>query len=137
MPSASADPAYLAYLRSVGVEEADLQNVAAQRVSALTRQLARGLPGYAQQKTDAIQGVGNQFEDRGIFRGGMRQVKQADAGREVDRARNEFELGIRDNIAGTYTNTALDIARLRRGLAEQNINSAQNVALANASSGIY
>jgi len=137
MPSASADPAYLAYLRSVGVEDADLQNVAAQRVSALTRQLARGLPGYAQQKQDAVTSVGNEFEDRGVFRSGMRQVKQADAGRAVDTARNEFEAGLRDQIAGTYTNTAADIARLRRGLAEQNINSAQNVALANANSGIY
>lgn len=137
MPSASADPAYLAYLRSVGVEEADLQNVAAQRVSALTRQLARGLPGYAQQRTDAIAGVGHQFEDRGVFRSGNRQIKQADAAREIDRSRNEFEVGLRDQIAGTYLNTAADIARLRRGLAEQNINSAQNVALANANSGIY
>ena len=37
MPSAAADPAYLAYLRSVGVEESALQNVANQRVSALTK----------------------------------------------------------------------------------------------------
>ena len=137
MPSASADPAYLAYLRSVGVEESALQNVANQRVSALTRQMARQLPVYAQQRQDAVQGVGNAYEDRGMFRGGQRITDQAKAGREVDRQQLEYTTGVQDQLGGIYLSTAADIAARRRALAEQGINSAQTVALNNANSGIY
>jgi hypothetical protein len=137
MPSAAADPAYLAYLRSVGVEESAVQNVANQRVSSLTRQMARQLPYYAQQRSQAIEGVGNSWEDRGMYRSGNRIVKQADAGREVDRQRNEYTTGVQDEIGGIYLTTAADIAARRRALAEQGINSAQTVALNNANSGIY
>lgn len=137
MPSAAADPAYLAYLRAIGVQESELGNVAALRVNSLTRQLGRGLPGYAEQRERAVRQTGEGFEDRGVFRSGLRQVRQADAGREVDRARNDFEAGIRDQISGTYATSASDIAALRRQLAEQGMNSAQTVALNNANSGIY
>ena len=137
MPSAAADPAYLAYLRSIGVQESELQNVAALRVNSLTRQLGRELPAYAEQRDRAVRQVGESFEDRGVYRSGMRQVRQADAGREVDRARNNFEAGIRDQISGTYATGAADIAALRRQLAEQGITSAQTVAVNNANSGIY
>jgi len=137
MPSAAADPVYLNYLRSMGVEESAIQNVANQRVSSLTRQMARQLPVYAQNRQDAVQNVGNSWEDRGMYRSGQRIVKQADAGREVDRQRDEYLANTNDQIAGTYLTTAADIARLRRGLAEQGITSAQTVAMNNANSGIY
>ena len=137
MPSAAADPAYLAYLRSVGVQESELQNVAGLRVNSLVRQLGRGLPAYAEQRDTAVRQTGESFEDRGVFRSGMRQIRQADAGRAVDRDRNEFEAGIRDQISGTYATGASDIAALRRQLAEQGINSSQTVAINNAQSGIY
>jgi len=55
----------------------------------------------------------------------------------VDRERNNFESGIRDQIAEMYGVNALDIARIRQGLAEQGITGAQNVTLANANAGIF
>ena len=135
--SASADPAYLAYLRGAGVEEAELQNVLGTRVGALTRQLGRELPAYADKRERAVEGAGNAAESRGFFRSGARMQDQARAGIDVDRERMNFEASIRDEIADLYGTGALDIARLRRDLAEQGITGAQNVTLANAAAGIF
>ena len=137
MTSASADPAYLAYLRGAGVEEGALNNVLGTRVSALVRQLGRELPAYADKRERAVEGAGNASESRGFFRSGQRMTDQARAGYDVDRERNNFESGIRDQIAEMYGVNALDIARIRQGLAEQGITGAQNVTLANANAGIF
>ena len=137
MQSASADPAYLAYLRGAGVEEGALNNVLGTRVSALVRQLGRELPAYADKRERAVEGAGNASESRGFFRSGQRMTDQARAGYDVDRERNNFESGIRDQIAEMYGVNALDIARIRQGLAEQGITGAQNVTLANANAGIF
>lgn len=137
MGSASADPAYLAYLRGAGVEEGALNNVLGTRVSALVRQLGRELPAYADKRERAVEGAGSAAESRGFFRSGQRMTDQARAGYDVDRERNNFESGIRDQIAEMYGVNALDIARIRQGLAEQGITGAQNVTLANANAGIF
>lgn len=135
--SAAADPAYLAYLRGAGVEEAEIQNVLGTRVGALVRQLGRELPAYADKRERAIEGAGIAAEGRGFFRSGARMTQQNRAGMDVDRERMNFEASIRDQIAELYGTSALDIARLRRDLAEQGITGAQNVTLANAEAGIY
>ena len=137
MQSASADPAYLAYLRGAGVEEGALNNVLGTRVSALVRQLGRELPAYADKRERAVEGAGNAAESRGFYRSGQRMTDQFRAGNDVDRERNNFEAGIRDQIAEMYGVNALDIARIRQGLAEQGITGAQNVTLANANAGIF
>lgn len=59
------------------------------------------------------------------------------AGRDVDRERMNFEAEIMDNLSDLYSTNALDIARLRRGLAEEGITGAQNVTIANAEAGIF
>jgi len=135
--SASADPAYLAYLRGAGVEESALNNVLGTRVSSLVRQLGRELPAYADKRERAVEGAGNAAESRGFFRSGQRMTDQFRAGYDVDRERNNFEAGIRDQIAELYGVNALDIARIRQGLTEEGINGAQQVTLNNAQGGIY
>ena len=101
------------------------------------RQLGRELPAYADKRERAVEGAGNASESRGFFRSGQRMTDQARAGYDVDRERNNFESGIRDQIAEMYGVNALDIARIRQGLAEQGITGAQNVTLANANAGIF
>ena len=135
--SAAADPAYLAYLRGAGVEESEIQNILGTRVGALVRQLGRELPAYADKRDRAVEGAGMAAESRGLFRSGARMTQQNRAGMDVDRERMNFEASIRDQIAELYGTSALDIARLRRDLAEQGITGAQNVTLANAAAGIY
>jgi len=134
--ASAADPAYLAYLRGIGVEEAELQNVLGTRVGALVRGLGRKLPYYADQRERAIEGAGQAAESRGLYRSGARMKAQTRAGIDVDRDRMDFESDTRDRIAELYSNNALDVARKRRELAEQGINSAQTVQINNAQAGL-
>lgn len=135
--NAMADPAYQAYLRGMGVEEAEITNILNTRVGALTRQLGRKLPAYAEAKAQAIKGTGQEYEGRGFFRSGNRVQEQARVGRESDRERMDYEADVRDQIAELYGVSAMDIARLRREQAEQAILGAQNTAINNANAGIY
>lgn len=137
MGSAAADPSYLAYLRGIGAEESELGNILGQRQGALVRQLGRQLPAYADQRTEAVEAAGAASEARGLYRSGARMRDQFRAGRDVDRARMDFEAGIRDQLGELSAMNALDIARLRRGLVEEGITGGQNVTLANAEAGIF
>lgn len=135
--SAMTDPGYSAYLRGMGVEESEIQNILGTRVGALTRQLGRQLPAYAAQKEQSLKEVGQNYEGRGFYRSGSRIGEQNRVGLEADRQRNDFEAGIRDQIAELYGTSAMDLGRLRRQQAEEAIAAQQNAAIANANAGIY
>lgn len=109
----------------------------ANRAGALVRRLGRELPAYADRRAEAVEGAGRAAESRGFYRSGARMRDQFRAGRDVDRERMNFEAEIMDQLSDLYSGNALDIARLRRNLAEQGITGAQNVTLANAEAGIY
>ena len=119
------------------MEEGELNNVMANRVSSIVRGIGRALPAYADKRAEAIEGAGRAAENRGFFRSGARMRDQFRAGRDVDRERMNFEAQARDQITDLYATNAMDIARLRRELAEQGITGAQNVTLANAEAGIF
>lgn len=132
----AADPTYLAYMRQMGVEESTLNALLGHRVGALTRELGRGLPAYAEKRENAIRDTGFGFEDSGMYRSGTRLDKQAEVARGVDRERMDWEAGLRDQIGELYMLNAVDIAQLRRQLLEQGFDSTQATAIANASAGL-
>lgn len=130
------DPAYLAYMRQLGVDEGNIGLMTGFHADSLQRKLGRALPSYAEQRTNAIRGAGEEAEQRGMFRSGRRITNQAQAGRDVDRERMDFEAGIRDQIGELYLNAAMDVANLRRQFLEQGYDAATANALANANAGL-
>lgn len=134
---AATDPAYLAFLRQMGVDESQINSTAAYRVGALNRQIDRQAPQWDQQSKLAGEGVDNDYESRGMLNSGKRFIKRAEATTDVDRQRLDWEAGIRDQIGEQYITSAQDIADLRRQAAEQAIAAAQATAIANANAGIY
>lgn len=130
------DPTYLAYMREMGIDEANVNILTGHRVNSLTRQLGRALPAYADKRKEAIRGAGYAAEDRGMFASGLRMRDQTEAARDVDRERLDFEAQIRDSIGEIYMTSAMDIAQLRRQLMEQGLSAAQANAIANAEAGI-
>lgn len=119
------------------MDEADLNTVLGNRVGAIVRGIGRQLPAYAEQRVRAVEGAGNAAESRGMFRSGARMQDQARAGMDVDRERMNYEAEQRDKLGELYSTHAMDVARLRRELAEQGITGAQNVTLANAQAGKF
>jgi hypothetical protein len=130
------DPAFLAYLRQFGVDEAMVNLMAGHNISSLERELGRALPAFAEQRADAIEGVGSNFEGRGFFRSGSRITGQADAGRKVDREREDFQAKIYDAIRSELLAAASEIASLRRELMERGFDAAMADAIARAQAGL-
>jgi hypothetical protein len=135
--NAMTDPTYQAYLRGMGVDQSEIQNILGTRVGALTRQLGRTLPAYADQKQQALKETGQGYESRGFYRSGNRMDEQARVGREQDRTALDFEAGIRDQIAELYGVSAMDLARLQREQTEQAMAAQQAATIAAAQAGIY
>ncbi|MGH9266738.1 MAG: hypothetical protein ACRD0D_01020 [Acidimicrobiales bacterium] len=70
--SLGEDPAYLAFTRALGAEEAEAAGEAQARTSALRRALGMRLPQIAEAGERAREAVGAGFESRGLFRSGAR-----------------------------------------------------------------
>lgn len=130
------DPAYLAYMRQMGVDEANVNALTGWRVNSLTRQLGRALPAYAERREHAIRDTGIEHEGRGMYRSGARISGQAEAARAVDRQRMDYEAGIRDEIGELYLRTAMDVAEIRRNLVEQGLDYAAADVIARAEAGL-
>lgn len=81
------NPAYSAFLRATGAEEADAQASTQQRIDQLGRDLARQLPLITEQGGRTRQQISGGFESRGLFRSGEHETKlglqRADEAREV------------------------------------------------------
>lgn len=130
------DPVFLAYLRSQGMSESDVAGELAIRTSSLSRQLARQLPAYDDQAQRSQEGISNSYEDRGMFRSGARLVAQQRQATDDDRAKLNFTAGVTDQLSGATLSTAADVARIRRGTAEEELAARGRVAEAGATAGV-
>jgi hypothetical protein len=132
----ASDPAYLAFLRSSGVQESQTQAEAQRRISQLQRGLARRAPGYAEDSRLAQRNIGEDFEGRGLYDSGRRMTDQADAAAAVGRRQAEDAAQTGDSISDTSVDAATTIARLRRDRAEQELQSRTRIGLTDRYNGV-
>lgn len=119
----AADPTYLAYLRSLGLEESEAVGEAERRVSSLTRGLTRRRAASQVAEGRAQESTSEDFEGRGLLRSGARLVAQQRLGEDFMRGRLEDELGTREGVADAYGGLARDVAGLRRRRAESELDA--------------
>lgn len=115
----SVDPAFLAFLRSQGMEESDIAGEIARRTSSITRGLALNAPVYEENLQQGLKGISESFEDRGISRSGQRLVAQQEFSNDQNRQRMGAEANARQQIADLNSSGAAQVAALRRRTAEQ------------------
>lgn len=130
------DPAYLAFLRSSGVQEAETSAEASRRISQLNRGLTRRSAGYAEDSRLAVRDVGEAAEERGMFNSGRRISDQNDAAAAVGRRQAEDAAQTGDDVSNTSYDAATAIARLRRQNAEAELDSRTRIGLADRHNGI-
>lgn len=116
-----ANPAYLAFLRAQGLEESDAVGEAQTRISALRRGLNMRLPDYAEGEKRGLESVGEDFENRGLFRSGARLVAQQRVSDDQQKAKLGDIAGVQDEVAQTSAALARSVAGLRRARAEQEL----------------
>lgn len=136
-PIASQDPEYLAFMRGAGYSEAEVMADLARRQGSLTRQLDRAAPRFKDELRQAEGAVDNDFQGRGLYRGGARMVKRVDAGNVVRRNEADFRAGIADQREDLNSNAMKQIAEQRRIAMDMALTSRQTAAInaANASGG--
>lgn len=130
------DPAFLAYLRGVGVDEGELGAEVNYRTAQLQGRLRRRLPAYRDEAKEGAEAIGNEYEDRGFLGSGARLVAQARKRRDVSRDALEYEAGVREQMSDLQFNAAKSIAQGRRGLADEEYEARARMAEADAYAGM-
>ncbi len=130
------DPSYLAFMRELGASEADAQAEAASAIARLRGRISDLRPAYDERLKRGMQGIGEDFENRGLLRSGRRLEDQTNfqADTEGDYLAQKNAIG--DQIGGIQTDLARQIAGGRRARAEAEAAARDRVARENASLGM-
>lgn len=126
--SLAQDPAWLAYLRSAGLEQQALQQDAAVQEQMIRRQLAGQLEDLGTRYDRAVEGVQNNYEARGIGGSGL---ENRDVGRtRADQAAAAAGLtsGVETRVQDLYQQVQRRSAELARRQAEMALTAQGNVS---------
>ena len=115
--SLAEDPAYQAFLRALGVEDAEDAADTTARTDALNRQLALRLPEVTEAGEDSRTAISGAHEARGLYRSGSREVALARQRAEEGRA-----------VAGLESSAADQTAQYVRDLARRRAERARRTA---------
>ena len=131
------DPAFLAFLRAAGAAEGEAGLEVDYRTQQLRRQERRRLPTFGWRIQEGQEGIANDYEDRGFLGSGARQVAQMRDRRKVMHEQGEFQAEIGDKISDLNYNAALDVAKARRGVADESLLARDRIAERGAYAGVY
>lgn len=129
------DPAFLAFLRAQGIEEAELANTVAQRLGIIERTRNVAIPRLQEDEARAVQRVADVFENRGLFRSGQRLLRQSEVAQAFGRRRADLEARLADQGASLIQQLTAQIAANRRQAAEEALAAQQRTAVAAAQTG--
>lgn len=126
----SEDPAYLAFMRAQGYNEAQAKADVARRTGALDRELANQLPQFDDQERLGIKNVQGSAEANGVLNSGKTLVDAQQVSTDIGRQRNAFEAGISNQKDDMIAQLIRQIAAGRQAGAEQSLASRGTVTLA-------
>lgn len=124
---AMEDPAYAAYLRTMGVEQANIKNEIMARTEAVQRAINRNAAGYEQQKSERTKSVGLDFEGRGLGNSGAQYTQQNEASANIDYQRNQDESAQRDALDTANRSSQAALAQLGQRRAEEELAARQRI----------
>lgn len=120
---AMQDAAYAAYLRQMGVQQANIRNEIQARTEAVQRAINRNAAGFEQQKAEGVRNAGLGWEDRGLFNSGLRQQDQAKTAAGVDYQRQQSEADQTDALATANRQAQNSLSDLAQKRAEEELNA--------------
>jgi 6-phosphofructokinase len=113
------DPAYAAYLRQFGIQNANIRNEIQARTEAVQRAINRNAAGFEQEKSNKTRDVALGYEERGFAGSGFQQQEQIRTGAEVDYRRQQSEAEQTDSLAGQNRAANNDLNELAQRRAEE------------------
>ncbi|MEE9125358.1 MAG: hypothetical protein V3U14_12845 [candidate division NC10 bacterium] len=103
------DGGFASFLRGAGLRRDQITDEIAFRIDQTNSEISRRAAGFERAGEQANEDVGQDFANRGVFRGGERVLAQAEATADVDRQRLDFEAAQRQAL--TTGNRTLETER--------------------------
>lgn len=125
--SLGTSPAYLAFLREVGIEDALDRSDTQGDIDRLIRRRDRALPEIAEEGGFAREGISGAMEDRGIYRSGEHEVALARQRAREGRTVAGLEAETAESVDDLRSRLERDIAARRRRTAEAGLSAAGDV----------
>ena len=122
--SLAVDPAWLAFRRSLGVEDAADAATTQQQIDALNRRAGLQRGDLIEQGVQQRQGIADSHEARGLFRSGGRLKSQAQQQSGEGKALGQIEAGLAEGVSGLAQSLAQRRAERERRGAEQGLSTA-------------
>lgn len=125
----AANPAYLAFLRELGIEDAEAAADVTTQTDAIGRMLAKRLPRIAEAGARQREQISGSFESRGLYRSGRHEVTLAkQRSDEATETADTFDAGA-DQVASLQSQLARRRADAARRRAEGALSFAPNAYL--------
>lgn len=113
------DADYASYLRGANLQESELESALAAARDRFNRNLEMQRPMYEEQRRQSEETANYNFEDRGLYRSGMRLTDIADRRTQIDRNELLQRQSATEGLAGQESDITRQIAALRRQRLEQ------------------
>lgn len=121
MPDIMQDPAYLAYYRAMGFEDANTRDEAQLAQTKAQAQIDLYRPEIAYQGEIDRRGIGEAHEDRGTFRSGMHLRDAAEQEHAQALATGQLDLEGADSLAEIQRQQQIKLAASQRKLGDQGL----------------
>lgn len=131
------DPAYLAYMRGVGLTDADAQAAAQQALARTQARMNNSLSDLGRQQAMAGFKLGGALESRGEDTSSVGRYAIANQDAAYAARQMALRQAAADNLASTLTNLALTFQKGQTGLANAALTAAPTVSGLNAAANNY
>ena len=125
-PSLAVSPAWLAFRRSLGIEDATDAATTQQQVDALNQRAGIARADTLESGVKARQGIADSHEARGLFRSGARLKGQAEQQTGEAKALSDMEANLSQSVAGLTQSLAQRRAERERKTSEAGLDTAYN-----------
>lgn len=124
-------------MRAQGWGEAEAQATIRRRVGALDRELAQGMPEFADREKSGLADVAGGAEANGVFRSSKRLIDQQNFANRIGRERNRFQSGIADSKDAALEEFMRQLISMRLQGGEQAVDARQRIVIEGAQGGLY
>lgn len=125
--SLGASPAYLAFMRELGIEDALDRSDAQTGIDRLLRRRDMALPEIAEQGEYAREGISGSHEDRGLYRSGSHEVALARQRAAEGRMAARVEADTAEGVDDMSMDLERRVAARRRRTAEAGLTAADQL----------
>lgn len=130
------DPSYLAFVRQLGVDEAQSQAEVAKRIGRINGSIEDSAPAFQDSVKKGLQNIGQNYADRGMYGAGKQVTDQNDFEINANRDHLGQINALKQQVGDMSSDLTAKIAQGRRQKAEEQMTARDRQVRENAQYGI-